>query len=89
MLDAERKEDEYLGAMKKLESKKKFNKYEMVEIGTHGKENSMHRLKEWHIFRGKGSDEYFLKYRAFRQLSKAQLKFNKVYFWYLSIDQTL
>jgi hypothetical protein len=52
----------------------------MVEIGTHGKENSMHRLKEWHIFRGKGSDEYFLKYRAFRQLSKAQLKFNKVYF---------
>jgi hypothetical protein len=30
-----------------------------------------------------------LKYRAFRQLSKAQLKFNKVYFWYLSIDQTL
>ncbi len=37
MLDAQRKEDEYLGAMCRLEKEKKFNKYEMVEVGTHGK----------------------------------------------------
>jgi hypothetical protein len=29
----------------KLEKEKKFSKYEMVEVGTHGKENSKYRLK--------------------------------------------
>lgn len=51
-----------------------------MEVGTHGKENSRYSLKEWHIFRGKGSDEYFLKHQVFRKLSKAQRKFNKQYY---------
>lgn len=80
MLDAQRKEDVYEGAMMKLAKEKRFNKYEFVEVGTHGKENSKYRLKEWVIFRGKGSDEYFLKNKAFRALTKAERKFNKVYY---------
>lgn len=80
MLDAQRKEQEYLGAMMRLTKEKRFSKYEMVEVGTHGSENSKYRLKEWVIFRGKGSDEHFLQNKAFRQLSKAQKKFNKVYY---------
>jgi len=52
----------------------------MVTVGTHGKENAMYLLKNWVIFRGKGSDEYFLKHKVFRKLSKAQRKFNKVYY---------
>lgn len=42
--------------MHRLSEQKKFNKYEFVEVGTHDKENSMYKLKEWVIFRGKGSD---------------------------------
>jgi hypothetical protein len=37
MLDAERKEDEYLGAMCKLVEQKRYPKYEMVQVGTHDK----------------------------------------------------
>lgn len=80
MLDAQRKEDEYFGAMKRLEVEKKFSRYELVEVGYHDKENSKHRLKEWVIFRGKGSDEYFLKHDIFLRLSKAQRKFTKQYY---------
>jgi hypothetical protein len=40
----------------------------------------MYLLKEWNIFRGKGSDHYFLKNKVFRRLSKAQKKFNKIYY---------
>lgn len=56
MLDAQRRQDEYKGAMLRLEKEKKFSKYEMVEVGTFDKENSKYRMKEWTIFRGKGSD---------------------------------
>ena len=52
----------------------------MVQVGTLGKENAKYRLKEWNIFRGKGSDEYFLKHKVFRKLSKAERKFNKTYY---------
>lgn len=45
MLDAQRKEDKYQGAMTRLSKEKKFNKYEMVEVGTVGKENHKYRLK--------------------------------------------
>jgi hypothetical protein len=37
MLDAQRKEEDYRGAMVRLEKEKKFGKYEMVEVGTHDK----------------------------------------------------
>lgn len=80
MLDAGRREEEYFGAMKRLEEVKKFRKYEMVEVGTFDKENSKYRLKEWVIFRGKGSDEYFLKNKLLKDLTRSQKKFNKVYY---------
>jgi hypothetical protein len=51
-----------------------------VEVGTMGRENAKYRLREWRIFRGKGSDEYFLKNKLLRDLTRAQKKFNKVYF---------
>ncbi len=51
-----------------------------MEIGTHGKENKMYLLKEWTIFRGKGSDKYHLANTTFRKLSKAQKKMVKEYY---------
>jgi len=64
----------------RLVKENKFSKYELVEVGTMDKENSKYRLKEWVVFRGKGSDEYFLKNKVFRELTKAQRKFSKVYY---------
>lgn len=66
--------------MVKLEKEKKFNKYEMVEVGTHGKEHNKYRLKEWKIFRGKGSDEYFLKHKLLSTLTRAKKHMNNVYY---------
>lgn len=37
----------------------------MVQVGEHGSENKKHRLTEWRVHRGKGSDEYFLKNKVF------------------------
>lgn len=67
-------------AMFELEKERVFDKHERVEVGTHGKENKKYRLKEWRIFRGKGSDEYFLRNKLLRQLTRDQKKFNKVYY---------
>lgn len=80
MLDAQRREQPYQGAMFRLEKEKKFNKYEQMEVGTHGKENSKYRLREWRIFRGKGSDYYFLKNKLLRSLTLAEKKFTKTYY---------
>lgn len=66
--------------MTKLYEKKKFNKYEMVEVGTIGKEHRRYKLKEWKVFRGKGSDQYFLKHKLLRELTFAERKFNKQYY---------
>lgn len=52
----------------------------MVEVGTFDKENSKYRLKEWKIFRGKGSDQYFLQNHLLKELTKAEKKFTKVYY---------
>lgn len=45
MLDAQREQDKYQGAMMRLQKEKLFNKYEMVEVGRIGKENSRYSLK--------------------------------------------
>ena len=45
LLDAQREENKYFEAMTKLEKEKKFSKYEMVEVGTLGKEHAKYRLK--------------------------------------------
>ncbi len=37
-------------------------------------------MKEWTIFRGKGSDQYHLRNHTFRKLSKAQKKMVKEYY---------
>lgn len=66
--------------MEKLHKLKKFSKYELLPVGQHGVNNKMHRLTEWHIFRGKGSDQYHLQTKTFRALSKAQRCFTKVYY---------
>jgi len=78
MLDAQRKEDEYKGAMLKLEQENKFNKYEMVTVGTLGEEHKKYKLKEWKVFRGKGSDHYFLKHNMLISLTREQKKIRKL-----------
>jgi hypothetical protein len=40
----------------------------------------MYLLKEWTIFRGKGSNEYHLRNNTFRQLSKSKIKMIKQYY---------
>lgn len=52
----------------------------MVEVGTIGKEHRRYKLKEWKVFRGKGSDQYFLKHKLLRELTFAERKFNKQYY---------
>lgn len=52
----------------------------MLEVGRIGKENGRYKLKEWNIFRGKGSDQYFLRNQLLNPLTRAQKKFNKVYY---------
>lgn len=43
----------------------------MVEVGTLGTENAKYRLKEWKVFRGKGSDQYFIRRHLLRELTRA------------------
>jgi hypothetical protein len=79
-VDAQRKEEEYVMALQKLETLQKFDRHQKMEVGTHGKENKMYLLKEWTIFRGKGSDNYHLANTTFRRLSKAYKKMVKEYY---------
>lgn len=52
----------------------------MVDVGTLGTENARYRLKEWKVFRGKGSDQYFLRGKLLRDLTRAEKKFTKQYY---------
>ena len=40
----------------------------------------MYLLKEWTIFRGKGSDQWHLRHTTFRKLTKAHKKMVKEYY---------
>ena len=52
----------------------------MTEVGTVGEENKKYSLQEWNVYRGKGSDRYFLKNRYLRTLYDEKRKFNKTYY---------
>ena len=66
--------------MMTMEKKKKFDRYDKVNVGNLGKEHKKYQLKEWKIWRGKGSDQYFLKHNMLISLTRAQKKFNKCYY---------
>jgi|JI6StandDraft_1071083.scaffolds.fasta_scaffold34592_2 hypothetical protein len=42
----------------------------MVDNGTHGTGSYMYFMREWKIFRGKGSDYYHLSRNTFKRLYK-------------------
>jgi hypothetical protein len=79
-VDAQRKEDEYTYALQKMSEMQKFDRHQKLEVGTYGRENKMYLLKEWTIFRGKGSDHYHLRNKTFRKLSKTHKKMVKEYY---------
>lgn len=47
-----------------------FDKYKILTLKTHGKQNKMYYLREWKIYRGKGSDDWHLTRRTFKRLYK-------------------
>lgn len=79
-MDAQRTADQYTAALAKLEKVHKFNKYDMVQVGTHGTENKKYMLKDWKIYRGKMSDEHFLRNKVFRGLMEEKRKIKAVYY---------
>ena len=50
-----------------MEKEKKFSRYEMVEVGTHGEGMKKYSLQEWNVFRGKGSDRYWILNKTFKR----------------------
>lgn len=52
----------------------------MIQVGTHGKQNKKHLLKEWKIYRGKKSDDYFLKNKIFNNLMFENRKTRSIYY---------
>jgi hypothetical protein len=65
--DVERREK----SVERLEKRVDLTKsYALLDHGTHSKGSHMYFLKDWRIFRGKGSDYYHLSRNTFKKLYK-------------------
>ena len=80
-LDAKRNPEEYEEALKRLEKVKKFSRYEILEVRKYGTGTWQYSMQEWNIFRGKGSDNYWIQNKTFKKFKDEARKYNKKYRW--------